>query len=175
MAGTVKMAIRLCIIGIFIFAIEALAATAAVAAKHDLFDQALAATDAQPTPCRVAGILFGPISLDIIHYGSGAGAYESAIIRAASFDNPKRPFGAILGELTVDRGGFSVRTTEQEVVGTISPSLAIDGWDDKCATGGAKIIPVTADTFITMNNGQPVGTIKGNLPAHDFPLELPQK
>ncbi|MER9886825.1 hypothetical protein NKJ48_14230 [Mesorhizobium sp. M0114] len=115
--------------------------------------------------CQAADILFGPVRLDIIRYDG----YETAVVRSATFDDPKKNYGAILGELTVDRGGFSIRTPDQVVVGTISPELRIKGWDDSCDTKSvAEIVTARAGTFIILNSNRPVGTIEGRFPKNDF-------
>lgn len=124
--------------------------------------QAAAAT------CEVAEILFGPIQLDIVEYDG----YETAIVRSATFDDPLKPYGAILGELTVDRGGFAVRKASQLVVGTISPDLKIEGWDDVCdSESDVEIIRAKEGAYIILNNNQPVGTIAGRFPKNGFNVE----
>lgn len=115
--------------------------------------------------CEAADILFGPVRLDIVEYDG----YETAIVRSATFDDPLKIYGAILGELTVDRGGFAIRNVGHVVVGTISPDLKIEGWDDACnLKRGAEIIPVKEGTYIILNDGQPVGTIVGRFPENGF-------
>lgn len=113
--------------------------------------------------CRIADILFGDISFDILPHQADFGSWESAIIRSS---------GAIVGEMTVDRGGFAVRTVSQEVVGIIGPDLRIEGWDDVCSLPQAEIVPVREGSFLILNGGRPVGTIAGKLPQHDFELEV---
>jgi len=63
--------------------------------------------------CRIADILFGKIRLDIISRSD----YETAIIRSIEFrggrhsstvPDPQRAYGRILGEITAERGAFSV-------------------------------------------------------------------
>jgi hypothetical protein len=139
---------------------------------EDAFAKALAETSREPSPCRAAEILFGPVSFDILPHKADFGDWESAIIRSASFEDRDKPSGTILGELTVDRGSFAIRTIQQEVVGVITTSLGIDGWDEQCATDKAEIVPVRDGSFIVLNDGRPVGTIEGRLPAHAFELEL---
>jgi hypothetical protein len=112
-------------------------------------------------------ILFGSVSLDRIVYAEHG--YETAIVRSATFDNPRKPFGAILGEVTVDRGGFAVRTTDQEVVGVIDPDLRIDGLDDVCDNSRNVVaIPISRGNYAIMSDNRPVGTINGFFPANDF-------
>lgn len=119
------------------------------------------------TSCRVAEILFGPIQLDKIHYTDGD--YETAIVRSATFDNPAKPYGAILGEITADRGGFAVRTTNQAVVGVISPDLLVEGWDDVCSKSSkVEIVPVKSGNYLILNDNRPVGTIAGHFPKNGF-------
>lgn len=144
----------------------------AYAGQKDTFAQALASVSSEPSPCTAAEILFGAVSFDILSHKADFGEWESAIIRSASFEDPSKPAGAILGELTVDRGGFAIRNIRHEVIGVISPSLAIEGWDEECATYGAEIVPVREGSFMVLNDGKPVGTIEGRLPAHDFELEV---
>lgn len=158
-----------------LFIVLALAHNATIpasAAQKDVFAEALASVSSKPSPCTAAEILFGATSLDILSHKADFGEWESAIIRSASFEDPSKPSGAILGELTVDRGGFAIRNIRHEVVGVISPSLHVEGWDDECATDEAEIVPVREGSFIVLNGGRPVGTIEGRLPAHDFELEV---
>lgn len=123
------------------------------------------ASPAQAASCEVADILFGPIQLDVINYDG----YETAIVRSATFDNPKKNFGAILGEITVDRGGFAIRNTNQIVVGTISPKLQIEGWDDACDKSSvAEFVRAKQGSYIILNGDRPVGTMAGRFPANDF-------
>lgn len=125
----------------------------------------LAGTLPVQASCQAADILFGPVRLDIVRYDG----YETAVVRSATFDDPKKNYGAILGELTVDRGGFSIRTPDQVVVGTISPELRIEGWDDSCDTKSvAEIVAARAGTFIILNSSRPVGTIEGRFPKNGF-------
>ena len=117
--------------------------------------------------CQIADILFGPIMLDKIFYPDGG--YETAIVRSGTFDNPNKPYGAILGEITVDRGGFAVRTAAQVVVGIIGPDLKVEGWDDVCSKSSKTIIaPVNAGNYVTLSDNKPVGTISGFFPKNDF-------
>lgn len=111
----------------------------------------------------MADILFGEVSFDILPHHADFGSWESAIIRSS---------GAIVGEMTVDRGGFAVRTTTQEVVGVIDPDLRIEGWDEACSMPEAEIVPVREGSFLILNGGRPVGTIEGKLPQHGFELEV---
>jgi hypothetical protein len=125
----------------------------------------LAGTPASAASCSVAEILFGRVSLDIVARSD----YETAIVRSATFDNPKKNYGAILGEITVDRGGFSVRDANQVVVGVISPKLVIEGWDDSCDKRTRVVIRrVQPGTYVIMNGDTPVGTIEGRLPKNTF-------
>jgi hypothetical protein len=54
---------------------------------------------AQSISCQVADILFGDVELSIVPHAD----YETAIVRSATFNDPKKNFGALLGEITVDR------------------------------------------------------------------------
>lgn len=114
--------------------------------------------------CEVADILFRPIELDILKKED----YETAIIRSATFDDPERNFGALLGEITVDRGGFAVRNANQVVVGLISPDLEVEGMDDACATSKAEIVRAKKGAYVIINHGRPVGTISGQFPKNGF-------
>lgn len=114
--------------------------------------------------CEVADIMFRPIELDILKKEG----YETAIIRSATFEDPERNFGALLGEITVDRGGFAVRNANQVVVGIITPDLEVEGMDDLCATSKSEIIRAKKGTYVIINDGQPVGTISGRFPQNGF-------
>lgn len=121
--------------------------------------------------CEVAEILFGPTNFDILQYGGEEADpdYETAIVRSATFDNPKKPFGAILGEITVDRGGFAVRNTKHAVVGVISSQLILEGWDNVCDKDiTVEIVPVKSRSFVILSGGSPVGTIDGRFPKNSF-------
>ena len=126
------------------------------------------------TKCEAADILFGPIAFDILEHGNDqqADAYESAIVRSATFDDPDKPFGAILGEITVDRGSFAVRNINQVVVGVIGTDLSIEGWDDVCdKTSHAEFVPVRPGSFMIYNGKSPVGTLEGRFPKNTFGVE----
>jgi hypothetical protein len=115
--------------------------------------------------CRAANILFGAIRLDVIKYDD----YETAIVRSDTFNDPSKNYGAILGELTVDRGGFAIRDDNQVVVGTISPNLIIAGTDEACNKKSvATIVQAKKGIYVILNNGRPVGTISGVFPKNDF-------
>lgn len=115
--------------------------------------------------CEAAKVMFGEISLDIIP----AEGYETALVRNSSFNTKDQNYGAFRGEITVDRGGFSIRNINQVVVGTISPNLELEGWDDSCDKRSKILIKkVQPGTYIVMNGGTPVGTIKGRFPKNAF-------
>ena len=115
--------------------------------------------------CEIAQIMFGPLILDIIPRED----YETAVIRHGDFTNPELNFGAFRGEITVDRGGFSVRNNNQEVVGIISPELRLEGWDDDCAkVPTVQIREVQPGAYVIMNGNTPVGTIEGRFPKNSF-------
>ena len=121
--------------------------------------------------CRIASIMYGGISFDVLPHFNEAGTldYESAIIRSAVFTNEEKPFGAILGEITVDRGGFAVRTPSQEVVGVVTPDFALEGWDDSCSvTYSVEIVPVKKRIFVILSDRGPLGTIEGRFPKNTF-------
>lgn len=122
------------------------------------------ATQAQAA-CQIADIMFGDIELSIVPNED----YETAIVRSATFKDPKKNFGALLGEVTVDRGGFAVRDPNQVVVGTISPKLELEGWDDACDKRQRVMIRrVQSGAYVIMNGNTPVGTIKGRFPKNGF-------
>lgn len=107
--------------------------------------------------CEAAKVMFGEISFDIIP----AEGYETALVRNASFNTKDQNYGAFRGEVTVDRGGFSIRNVNQVVVGTI--------WDDSCDKRSKVLIKkVQTGTYVVMNGGTPVGTIKGRFPKNAF-------
>jgi hypothetical protein len=115
--------------------------------------------------CEVAQIMFGKITLDIIPQKD----YETALIRHGDFNNPKLNFGAFKGEITVDRGGFSIRNNNQETVGIITPELRVEGSDDDCDKTQKIIIrKVQAGAYVIMNGNTPVGTIEGRFPKNSF-------
>lgn len=124
--------------------------------------------------CEVADILFGPRSLDIIQHKDENNSldYETAIVRSDTFDNPKENFGAILGEITVDRGGFAVRNNNQVVVGIITPDFVVEGWSEACS-GKRKleIVRVRPQSFILLSDSDPIGTIRGRFPKNSFGVE----
>lgn len=127
-----------------------------------------AATPAYSESCQIADILFGQISLDIIPYDG----YETAVVRSATFDNPEKYFGAILGEITVDRGAFAVRTTGHVVVGVITPQLHIEGWDDVCdKKSNVEIVKVRDGSYTILSDNDPVGTISGRFPDNGFGVQ----
>ncbi len=118
--------------------------------------------------CEIAKILFGDVTLEVVpHKG-----YESALIRQGNFQNPHLNFGAIKGEITVDRGGFSVRDNNRVVVGIISPDLRIEGWDDDCDQSQKLVIrKVQPQVYVILNGNTPVGTIKGRFPKNKFGVQ----
>ena len=126
----------------------------------------LSVSATQPTyACDVAKIMFGKIELQIIpHQG-----YESALIRHADSRDNRHIVGALLGEITVDRGGFSVRNRENVVVGVISPAMQLEGWDDSCAKMNKIVIrKVQSGAYVIMNGNSPIGTIEGRFPKNGF-------
>jgi hypothetical protein len=113
----------------------------------------------------MAKVLFGKISLSII-LGKG---YETALIRNASFDSKDQNFGAFRGELTVDRGGFSIRNNNQVVVGFILPDLEVQGLDESCDKNSKVFIrKAQQDVYVIVNGDVPVGTIAGRFPKNTF-------
>lgn len=115
--------------------------------------------------CQVADILFGDIQLDILKKPD----YETAIVRSATFKDPKKNYDALLGEITVDRGGFAIHDPNQMVVGVITPQLSVEGWDDVCDKRTKVVIkPVQPGVYIILSGGSPVGTIKGRFPKNSF-------
>jgi hypothetical protein len=126
---------------------------------------AAAPMNAAASSCQIADIMFGDIQLDILTKPD----YETAIVRSATFKDSTKNFGAILGEITVDRGGFAIRNPNQVVVGAISPKLEIEGWDDGCDKQRRPIIKsVQPGIYVIINGDLPVGTIKGRLPKNSF-------
>jgi hypothetical protein len=113
----------------------------------------------------MAKVLFGKISLSkIVERG-----YETALIRNASFDSKDQNFGSFRGELTVDRGGFSIRNNNQVVVGFISPALEVEGSDDSCDKNSKVFIKkVQQNVYVILSGGTPVGTITGRFPKNTF-------
>jgi len=115
--------------------------------------------------CEVAQIMFGKNIIDIIPQQD----YETALIRYGDFENSKLNFGAFRGEITVDRGGFSIRNNNQVVVGSISPDLRMEGLDDDCDKRQTIIIrKVQSGAYVIMNGNTPVGTIEGRFPKNSF-------
>jgi hypothetical protein len=115
--------------------------------------------------CQIANIMFGDVQLDILAHPD----YETAIVRAAMFKDSTKNFGAILGEITVDRGGFAIRDRNQVVVGTISPKLVVEGSDASCdKQQRVAIKPVQPGVYVIINGDTPVGTIKGRFPKNTF-------
>lgn len=122
--------------------------------------------------CRIADILFGKIRLDIISRSD----YETAIIRSAEITDPRsstvhdpqRAYGRILGEITVNRGSFSVAGIDQAFVGTISPELVIEGRDKVCGDSRVVIRPVQEGGYVILKGENPVGTIEGRFPKNTF-------
>lgn len=137
-------------------------------AQSDGLSIALSAVT-ESTSCQVADILYGDVELTILTYEEEWGTYETAVIRSATFSDPTRPYGAILGLIDVDRGGFSVRNIAGQVVGIITPDLEVEAWGDSCADGIAEIHNVR-DAYMIYKDG-PVGTIAGRFPANDFGVE----
>lgn len=120
---------------------------------------------AHAASCQVADILFGDIQLDILKKPD----YETAIVRSATFKDPKKNYDALLGEITVDRGGFAIHDPNQVVVGVISPQLAVEGWDDACNKRAKVVIKlVQPGVYVILSDGSPVGTIKGRFPKNSF-------
>ena len=128
--------------------------------------------------CRIADILFGKIRLDIISRSD----YETAIIRSvemtggprsSTVHDPQRAYGRILGEITVNRGSFSVAGIDQAFVGTISPALVIEGWDKVCGDSRMVIRPAIQEGgYVILNGENPVGTIEGRFPKNTFGVRL---
>jgi hypothetical protein len=115
--------------------------------------------------CQIADIMFGDIQFDILVRPD----YETAIVRSATFKDPRKNFGAILGEITVDRAGFAIHDHNQVVVGTISSKLVIEGFDDSCDRHQRVVIkPVQPGAYMIINGDTPVGTIKGRFPKNAF-------
>lgn len=124
----------------------------------------MAALHQAAAACESAQILFGDVSLDIVPHAD----YETAIVRHASFRNSKLNHGAIKGEITVDRGGFSIRNINHEVVGFISPALEVSG-EEGCDKGSRVMIRrVKPDLFVIVNGDTPVGTVQGRFPKNAF-------
>ncbi|MET7242367.1 hypothetical protein ABZT49_03280 [Methylobacterium sp. EM32] len=120
---------------------------------------------AHASSCEVADILFGNVQLDIVRKSN----YETAIVRSDNFNNPKKNYGAVLGEITVDRGGFAIRDINQVVVGVISPKLIVEGWDDVCDKRSViSISSAKPGVYVITNGSRPVGTILGRFPKNDF-------
>ena len=109
--------------------------------------------------CAVADILFGEIAFDIIPYDG----YETAIVRSATFEDPEKNYGAILGEITVDRGGYSVRTPNQVVVGFVTEDYGIESTDEACSMD-ARFVEAEKGVWVIMNRGRPMGTLQGRWP-----------
>jgi hypothetical protein len=84
-------------------------------------------------------------------------------------DNSTKNFGAILDEITVDRGGFAIRDRNQVIVGAISPKLTVEGWDANCDKQHQVVIkPGQPGVYVIINGNTPVGTIKGRFLKNDF-------
>jgi hypothetical protein len=122
--------------------------------------------------CQVAEILFGEIAfVPVAHGPFDPEVGGSVIVRSTSFDDNARPYGSILGEITVDRGGFSVRSTRQVVVGVISTKLVAEGWDDSCnQESNIEIVKIRSGTYAVLSDGTPMGTIEGEFPRNNFGL-----
>ena len=87
----------------------------------------------------------------------------------ADFKDIRRTVGALLGEITVDRGGFAVRNRENVVVGIITPAMQLEGWDDSCDKKSKLVIrKVQPGAYVIMNGSSPVGTIEGRFPKNGF-------
>ncbi|MFL5217140.1 MAG: hypothetical protein ACJ8DO_00535 [Microvirga sp.] len=124
--------------------------------------------------CRIADILSGKIRLDIISRSD----YETAIIRSIEFrggrhsstvPDPQRAYGRILGEITAERGAFSVVDIDRVIVGQISPELVIEGWDKVCGDSRMVIRPAIQEGgYVILNGENPVGTIEGRFPKNRF-------
>jgi hypothetical protein len=128
--------------------------------------------------CRIADILFGKIRLDIISRSD----YEAAIIRSvemtggprsSTVHDPQRAYGRILGEITVNRGSFSVAGIDQVFVGAISPELVIEGRDKVCGDSRMVIRPAIQEGgYVILNGENPVGTIEGRFPKNSFGVRI---
>ena len=119
--------------------------------------------------CEVAKILFGSVSLQILQLEND---HESALVRNADFNNRDQNYDAIRGEITVDRGGFAVRNNNNVVVGTISPDMKVDGFDDSCdKTKGIVIRRIERSAYATVNGDTPVGLIRGRFPKNNFGVD----
>jgi hypothetical protein len=129
---------------------------------------AAAPLSAVAASCQLADIMFGDIQLDILRKAD----YETAIVRSATFKDPNKNFGALLGEITVDRGGFSIRDRNQVVVGAITPTMAVEGWDVSCDRQQRVVIKsVQPGVYVILNGDTPVGTIKGRFPKNGFGVQ----
>jgi hypothetical protein len=114
--------------------------------------------------CAVTEILSGDVELNILVHKD----YETAIVRHANFNDEKLSFGSIKGEITVERGAFAVRTPNQEVVGTISPALVVEGVDG-CEKQSPVIIRRNQrNSFTVLSRGTSIGTISGRFPRNSF-------
>ena len=115
--------------------------------------------------CEIAQVMFGSIVLNIVP----AKDYETALIRHGDFKDPKRNFGSFRGEITVDRGGFSIRNNNQVVVGNITSDLRMQGLDDDCDKRSDLVIrKIQQGSYVIMNGTTPVGTIEGRFPKNTF-------
>jgi hypothetical protein len=118
--------------------------------------------------CEVAKVLFGSISLDLL----AKDGYETAVIKNADFNRKDQAFGAIRGEISVDRGGFSVRNTNGNVVGTISPQLIVEGWDSDCDKSKPVLLRwVQRSVYVILNGDVPVGMVAGRFPKNGFGVD----
>lgn len=126
-----------------------------------------------PTPtmaasCEIAKVMFGNTKLEIVDHGG----YESALIRNNDFNNREQNFGAIRGEITVDRGALAVRNAQGVVVGTISPQLQIEGFDQVCDKSKPVMVRwVQRSVYVIVNGDDPVGMIKGRFPKNGFGVD----
>lgn len=126
-----------------------------------------------PTPtvaasCEIAQVMFGNINLEIVDHGN----YESALVRNNDFNNREQNYGAIRGEITVDRGAFAVRNVKGVVVGTISPELQIEGFDEVCDKSKPVMVRwVQHSVYVIVNGEYPVGMIKGRFPKNGFGVD----
>ncbi len=113
--------------------------------------------------CEIADILFGKIKLDPV------GRNESALIRSATFENPKKDYDVILGEITVDRGGFTIYNAKHVVIGQISTRLVVEGSDTACDKNSVVSIKKVQDgAYMVLSDRTPEGTIEGKMPNNPF-------
>lgn len=115
--------------------------------------------------CEMAEVLFGDIRLSVMKQDG----FESAVVRHNNFDSSEKNYGALKGEITVDRGSFAVRNINQVVIGIITPDLIVEGLDDSCdKSSRVSIVPVKRGVYAILNGSRPVGTIEGRFPDNSF-------